>query len=84
MKGGAWLINCARGGMVDEAALYQALQEGRLAGAAIDVFTEEPYNGPLAKLDNVILTPHIGSYAIEARVDMEIQAAKNLLEGLEG
>jgi len=84
MKPGSWLINCARGGIVDEEVLYQVLQEGRLAGAAIDVFTEEPYNAPLAKLDNVILTPHIGSYALEARVDMEIQAVKNLIEGLKG
>ena len=84
MKKGSWLINCARGDMVDEDALYQALQAGQLAGAALDVLTEEPYNGPLAKLDNVILTPHIGSYAIEARVEMEIQAARNLIAGLKG
>jgi len=84
MKSGSWLINCARGGIVDEEVLYQVLREGGLAGAAIDVFAEEPYNAPLAELDNVILTPHIGSYAIEARVDMEIQAAKNLIEGLKG
>lgn len=84
MRKGSWLINCARGGMVDENALYQVLQEGQLAGAALDVFAEEPYNGPLAKLGNVILTPHIGSYAIEARVEMETQAAKNLIEGLKG
>jgi len=84
MKRGSWLVNCARGGVVDEEALYQALQEGHLAGAALDVFAEEPYNGPLAGLDNVILTPHIGSYAVEARVDMETQAARNLIEGLKG
>lgn len=84
MKQGSYLINCARGGMVDEDALYQVLQEGWLAGAAVDVFDEEPYTGALAKLDNVILTPHIGSYAIESRVEMETQAAKNLIEGLKG
>lgn len=82
MKQGSWLINCARGGVVDEAALGQVLQEGRLAGAAVDVFQQEPYTGPLAKLDNVILTPHIGSYAVESRVDMEVQAVKNLIKGL--
>jgi D-3-phosphoglycerate dehydrogenase len=82
MKQGSWLINCARGGVVDEEALYQVLQEGWLSGAAVDVFEQEPYTGPLAKLDNVILTPHIGSYAIESRVDMEVQAVKNLIEGL--
>jgi D-3-phosphoglycerate dehydrogenase len=84
MKQGSRLINCARGGMVDEAALFQVLQEGWLSGAAVDVFEEEPYTGPLAGLDNVILTPHIGSYAMESRVDMEIQSVKNLLEGLKG
>jgi D-3-phosphoglycerate dehydrogenase len=82
MKQGSWLINCARGGMVDEETLSQVLQEGWLSGAAVDVFEQEPYTGPLAKLDNVILTPHIGSYAVESRVDMEVQAVKNLIEGL--
>ncbi len=82
MKQGSFLINCSRGAIVDEDALYSELKEGRLAGAAIDVFEQEPYNGPLKKLDNVILTPHIGSYAKESRVEMEIQAVKNLLEGL--
>jgi D-3-phosphoglycerate dehydrogenase len=53
-----------------------------LSGAALDVFDQEPYTGPLTRLDNVILTPHIGSYAREARVEMEIQAAENLIEGL--
>jgi len=81
MKQGSWLINCARGGVVDEEALCQVLQQGWLSGAALDVFEQEPYAGPLAKLDNVILTPHIGSYAIESRVDMEVQAARNLIEG---
>ena len=82
MKDGACLINVARGGAVDENALFNALKDGRLAGAALDVFEKEPYNGPLKELDNVILTPHIGSYAKEARMEMEIQAAKNLVEGL--
>ncbi len=84
MKKGSWLINCARGGVVDETALFQVLQEGWLSGAAVDVFEEEPYAGSLAELDNVILTPHIGSYAIESRVEMEVQAVKNLIEGLKG
>ena len=84
MKQGSWLINCARGGVVDEEALCRVLQEGWLSGAAVDVFEQEPYAGPLAKLDNVILTPHIGSYAVESRVDMEVQAVKNLIKGLKG
>jgi D-3-phosphoglycerate dehydrogenase len=82
MKQGSWLINCARGGVVDEEAMRQVLQEGWLSGAAVDVFEEEPYAGPLAGLDNVILTPHVGSYAIESRVEMEIEAVKNLIKGL--
>ena len=82
MKNGAWLINTSRGGVVDEHALFEALKEGHLSGAAIDVFEKEPYDGPLKELDNVILTPHIGSYAKEARVGMEIRAVENLLKGL--
>ena len=83
MKKGAWLVNMARGGVVDEDALYNALKEGRLAGAAVDVFEKEPYNGPLAQLQNVIITPHIGSYALEARVAMEATSVENLLRGLD-
>ena len=82
MKKDAWLVNVARGGVADEEALLNALKNGRLAGAALDVFEKEPYNGPLKKLENIILTPHIGSYAKEARTEMEMQAAKNLIEGL--
>ncbi|OGX27648.1 MAG: hypothetical protein A3D10_05260 [Omnitrophica WOR_2 bacterium RIFCSPHIGHO2_02_FULL_48_11] len=80
----AILINCSRGGIVDETALYQALQEKKLAGAAVDVFEQEPYQGPLVELDNVLLTPHIGSYAKEARIKMEVDAVNNLLSGLNG
>ncbi len=84
MKKGAWLVNCARGGVVHEDALYEALEKKYLAGAAIDVFENEPYSGRLKTLSNVILTPHIGSYAKEARVAMEMQAVENLLKGLTG
>lgn len=84
MNKGSWLVNCARGSMINEKALCQALEEGRLSGAALDVFEKEPYEGPLSRLDNVILTPHIGSYAKEARVAMEIEAARNLIKGLKG
>lgn len=84
MKKGSWLINVSRGGVVDEKALYDALSKKHLSGAALDVFEEEPYNGPLKDLNNVILTPHIGSYAREARVKMESQAVENLLKGLDG
>ena len=84
MKKGAWLVNVSRGGVVDEEALYQALKRGHLSGAALDVFVQEPYTGPLKELDNVILTPHIGSYAKEARVKMEMEAVENLIRGLSG
>lgn len=84
MKTGSWLINVSRGGVVDENALYDLLSKNHLSGAALDVFEEEPYNGPLRDLNNVILTPHIGSYAKEARAEMERQAVENLLRGLKG
>lgn len=86
MKPGAFLINAARGGLVDEKALYRMLVSGRLAGAALDTFEEEPYRGPLRELDQVLLTAHIGSYAAEGRMMMESQAVENLIHslGLEG
>lgn len=83
MKNRAFLINTSRGGLVDEDALYNMLKDGHLGGAAIDTFKREPYNGPLKELNNVILTSHIGSYALEARVQMELDAAKNMIEMLE-
>ena len=82
MKKGAYLINASRGGLVDEDALIKALKNGHLAGAALDCFEQEPYHGPLKKLNNVLLTAHIGSYAQEGRVMMENQAADNLLSEL--
>ena len=82
MKDNSWLINASRGGLVDEKALYSALKEGKLSGAALDVFNNEPYEGPLRDLENVILTPHIGSYAKEGRIQMEKDAVQNLINGL--
>ena len=84
IKDGSWLINTARGSLIHEDALFDALKSGKLNGAALDVFNDEPYKGPLSDLDNVILTPHIGSYARESRIAMEIEAVQNLLKGLEG
>jgi len=82
MKNGACLINAARGGLVDEEALYESLVSGKLAGAALDSFEKEPYSGPLKELYNVLMTAHIGSYAKEGRSMMENQAVQNLLESL--
>ena len=83
IKTGGWLINVSRGSVVDEKALYYALKSNRLSGAALDVFEREPYRGPLTELNNVILTPHIGSYAMESRIRMEKEAVENLIKGLE-
>ena len=82
MKTGAYLVNTARGGLVDEGALYEVLVAGKLAGAALDGFEIEPYCGPLKGLNNVLMTGHIGSYAREARVLMEREAVDNLLAAL--
>jgi D-3-phosphoglycerate dehydrogenase len=82
IKESAILINTARGGLIDELALYQVLKEKKIAGAAIDAFEDEPNTGKLKELDNVILTPHLGSYTIETRKQMEIEAAENLIKGL--
>ena len=82
MKSSSLLINVARGGVVNEAVLFDLLSDKKIAGAAIDVFSEEPYNGPFITLDNVILTPHLGSYAAEGKLQMEIDAVNNLLKEL--
>lgn len=82
MKKGSWFINVSRGEAVDEDALVDALKRGHLSGAAIDVFRNEPYSGPLKGFDNVILTPHIGSYAKECRIRMERECVENLIKGL--
>lgn len=83
MRPGSYVINTARGGLVDENALYGLLVAGHLGGAALDVFAREPYDGPLREMNNVILTPHIGSYAREARILMEMDTIRNLLAALD-
>jgi len=82
MKKGAYLLNLSRGHVVDEEALYTALAQGHMSGVALDVFAQEPYSGPLTALDNVILTPHVGSYAKETRVKMEMESVNNVLSAL--
>jgi D-3-phosphoglycerate dehydrogenase len=79
MKRGAFLLNCARGSLIDETSLIAALDEGRVAGAWLDCFTEEPYAGPLTSYPQVMLTPHAGSYTAECRRRMEMEAADNLV-----
>src|SRR2546426_767462 len=83
MKRGVRLVNCARGELVDEAALARALKQGQVAEAALDVFLEEPLkNSPLAAMDNVILTPHIGGSTYEAQEAVGYQIALQVKEYL--
>ena len=82
MKDTAVIVNTARGGLINEDDLYNALKNNIISGAAIDVFENEPDTGKLKELDNIILTPHVGTYTIETRKKMEIEAAENLLNGL--
>jgi D-3-phosphoglycerate dehydrogenase len=80
LKPGIILINLSRGGVVNEKALFTHLKNNPENFAALDVFITEPYKGELTELENVLLTPHLGSYAKEAKLGMEIDAVKNLLD----
>jgi D-3-phosphoglycerate dehydrogenase len=85
MRPGAFVLNVARGGIVDEAALADALREGRLAGAAIDVFEREPPTGsPLLDAPNTVLTPHLGASTAEAQVAVAEEVAAQILDVLDG
>ena len=85
MKKTAYLINTSRGKCIDEEALHEALKNGEIAGAALDVFENEPYvNENLKKLDNVVLTPHIGSASLETRTKMAVMVAENIHSFLKG
>ena len=84
MKDGVMLIDCSRGGVVDQEALYQALVSGKVKAAAIDVFKEEPpKNNKLLTLKNVYATPHVGAQTKEAQLRISIQIAKKVIEKLE-
>lgn len=86
MKPTAILVNVSRGAVVDEAALIEALRNGTIRGAALDVFEQEPVHpdNPLLTLDNVVLLPHIGSATERTRTAMAMLAARNLVAGLKG
>jgi D-3-phosphoglycerate dehydrogenase len=86
MKPAAYLINTSRGGLVDEAALYRALRDGRIAGAALDVLEEEPWpvKSPLRGLDNVIVTPHSAWYTERAQAELRRKASAEVVRVLSG
>ena len=78
MKNNSTIINTSRGSIINENDLYYALKNNIIHSAALDVFKDEPYKGNLLDLDNVIMTPHIGSYAKEIRLKMEMEASTNI------
>lgn len=86
MKDGVRIINAARGAMIDEAALIEGLQSGKIAGAALDVFADEPLSpqSPLLKLDNVVVTPHLAASTVEAQRDVGTQIVDQMLDALRG
>ncbi len=86
MKKGVRIINCARGGIIDEGALAQAIKDGKVQGAAMDVFESEPVapDSELLKLDNVVVTPHLGASTEEAQVNVSIEVAEIVRDALLG
>ena len=84
MRDGVRLVNAARGELVDEDALVEALRSGRVAGAALDVFTQEPYAGPLLELDNVVATPHLAASTEEAQDRAGLIVAEQVAAALDG
>jgi len=84
MKNDAMIINTARGGVINEQDLAEVLQSGHLSGAAIDVFNQEPYKGPLSQIERCILTAHMGSMSIDCRARMEIEATEEVIRFLSG
>ena len=84
MRDGARLVNAARGALVDEEALIEAIESGKLAGAALDVFSHEPYDGPLLELDDVVVTPHLAASTDEAQDRAGLIIAEQVAAALEG
>ena len=84
MRPGVRLVNAARGELVDEAALLEALQSGKVAGAALDVFSKEPYSGPLLELDTVVVTPHLAASTGEAQDRAGVIVAEQVAAALDG
>ncbi|MBF0161553.1 MAG: phosphoglycerate dehydrogenase [Magnetococcales bacterium] len=83
MKHGVIVVNCARGGIVEESALYEALKSGRVFAAGLDVFEEEPaVNNPLFELENVVCTPHLGASTVEAQENVAVQIAEQIADYL--
>ena len=82
IKPGAFVLNAARGGLIDEDALISVLEDGTIQGAWLDTFKQEPYAGPLTGYTQVVLTPHVGSYTLECRKRMETEAVQNLINVL--
>jgi D-3-phosphoglycerate dehydrogenase len=85
MRDGVRILNVARGGVIDEAALYEAVKSGKIAGAALDVFEHEPpYGNPILTLDNCIFTPHLGASTVEAQINVAVAIAEQTLSALNG
>ncbi len=85
MKKGARVINCARGGIINEEALAKAVKDGIVSGAAVDVFTKEPpFDNPLLELDRVIVTPHLGASTEEAQINVAVTVAEQIVNALKG
>jgi D-3-phosphoglycerate dehydrogenase / 2-oxoglutarate reductase len=84
MRDGARLVNAARGALVDEEALLEAIRSGKLAGAALDVFSSEPYSGPLLELDQVVVTPHLAASTDEAQDRAGVIVAEQVVAALDG
>src|SRR5205085_2307747 len=84
MRDGVRIVNAARGELVDEEALVAALESGKVGGAAIDVFTREPYDGPLLRAPNVVVTPHLAASTEEAQDRAGVVVAEQVVAALDG